>query len=137
MQSWHFVLSKEWTFRAIMAVFLSHDERFLLSWFALFFFVNERTFRAIMFLFLLFCCGQTITFSCNHDFVFSFLVNEWTVCAIMTFVFVLSKNELFVVSWLCCCQRMNFSCNHDFVLFSFWSMNEHFVLSWHFLYFYK
>ena len=74
--------------------------------------VKQLPFRAIMILF----------FRC--------LVNEWTVRAIMTFVFVLSKNERFVVSWLFCCQRMNFSCNHDFVLFLFWSMNEHFVQYW-------
>ena len=110
-----FCFVKEWTFRAIMAVFLSHDERFLLSWLVFVFFVNEITCRAIMFLFLLFCCGQTFTFSCNHDFVFfafgqwmnclcyhdiSFcFVEEWTFCRVVTLL--LSKNELFVQSWFC------------------------------------
>ncbi len=120
------VFDKERTFRALMT----------------FLFVNEWTFRAIMFFlckcimngvfvqsWFLFCFGQWMAVSRNHDFrvfcqrinvscnrdVLFFLlgqwmdcscnrdlfvlVNEWTCRAIMTFLFFWSMNELFVQSW--------------------------------------
>ena len=132
VQSWHFCLVNEWTFRAIMTLLLllllflcwwrtdlsvqslplfglSMNELFVQSWlcFLLLFFVNEWTFRAIM---TLVC--QMINFPCNHDiFTLCFLVNEWTFRAIMISLFCLLFG-----------QCMNSLCNHDFC----------FVKEWHF-----